>query len=261
MDQGLEGRNALVTGASKGIGLAIARALAAEGAHVVAGARSASPDLADLVDDGRVVEVHADLSTADGPADLVGAALAFGPLDVLVNNVGAVTPHLGGFLEVTEEDWSASLNLTLLAAVRTTRAVLPGMLAAGRGSIVTVSSINAFLPDPTDHRLLRGEGGADQLLEGAVEGGRAARRPRQHGQPRAGLHRPLAGGRRRRRVGRAGHGGRPRGRRARGREPRGDRQVHRPGEVADLVVMLAGERAGNVTGADLVIDGGYVDTT
>ena len=92
MDQGLEGRNALVTGASKGIGLAIARALAAEGAHVVAGARSASPDLADLVDEGRVVEVHADLSTADGPADLVGAALAFGGLDVLVNNALAPVP-------------------------------------------------------------------------------------------------------------------------------------------------------------------------
>ena len=133
MDQGLEGRNALVTGASKGIGLAIARALAAEGAHVVAGARSASPDLADLVDEGRVVEVHADLSTADGPADLVGAALAFGPLDVLVNNVGAVDAapgrlpagHRGGLVGVAEPD-AAGRGPHLPGPS------LPGMLAAGR---------------------------------------------------------------------------------------------------------------------------------
>ena len=261
MDQGLEGRNALVTGASKGIGLAIARALAAEGAHVVAGARSASPELADLVDEGRVAEVHADLSTADGPADLVGAALAFGPLDVLVNNVGAVTPHLGGFLEVTEEDWSASLNLTLLAAVRTTRAVLPGMLAAGRGSIVTVSSINAFLPDPTiiDYcaakaaltnfsKALSKEVGplgvrVNTVSPGPVstalwlgDDGVAASVGRATGaDPEAVAHEA------------ASHA-------ATGR-------FTDPREVADLVVMLAGERAGNVTGADLVIDGGYVDTT
>src|SRR4051794_29691810 len=133
MELGLSGKNALVTEASKGIGLAITRALAAEGAHVVAGARSSSPDLSDLVDSGQVNEVQAALSTRSGPDELVAAASEHGPLDVLVNNVGAVTPRLGGFLEVTDEQWLGSLNLTFLAAVRTTRAVLPGMLAAGRG--------------------------------------------------------------------------------------------------------------------------------
>src|SRR3954469_15395489 len=148
MELGLSGKNALVTGASKGIGLAITRALAAEGAHVVAGARSSSPDLSDLVESGQVHEVQADLSTRARPDELVAAAHEHGPLDVLVNNVGAVTPRLGGFLEVTDEQWLGSLNLTFLAAVRTTRAVLPGMLAAGRGTIVSTCSVNAFLPDP-----------------------------------------------------------------------------------------------------------------
>src|SRR3954454_15042232 len=148
MELGLSGKNALVTGASKGIGLAITRALAAEGAHVVAGARSSSPDLSDLVDSGEVHEVQADLSTRSGPDELVAAANEHGPLDVLVNNVGAVTPRLGGFLEVSDEQWLGSLNLTFLAAVRTTRAVMPGMLAAGRGTIVSTCSVNAFLPDP-----------------------------------------------------------------------------------------------------------------
>ena len=54
----------------------------------------------------------------------------------------------GGFSEITDEDWQASLTLNLMAAVRTTRAALPVMLAAGKGAIVTISSANAFLPDP-----------------------------------------------------------------------------------------------------------------
>jgi short-subunit dehydrogenase len=77
-----------------------------------------------------------------------GRAGTTAPLDILVNNVGTVTPRLTGFLDVTDEQWLNSLTLNLMAAVRTTRAVLPTMLAAGHGNIVTVSSVNAFLPDP-----------------------------------------------------------------------------------------------------------------
>jgi NAD(P)-dependent dehydrogenase (short-subunit alcohol dehydrogenase family) len=60
-----------------------------------------------------------------------------------------VTPRLAGFLAVTDEDWMHSLALNLMAAVRTTRAALPTMLGQGKGAIVTTSSVNAFLPDPT----------------------------------------------------------------------------------------------------------------
>jgi NAD(P)-dependent dehydrogenase (short-subunit alcohol dehydrogenase family) len=100
MDLGLSGKHALVTGASKGIGLAITSALVAEGAHVVAGTRSVSDELRQLIDGGQVRQVGVDLSTTDGPSELVASALEDGPLDVLVNNVGAVTPQLDGFLSV-----------------------------------------------------------------------------------------------------------------------------------------------------------------
>ena len=148
MDLGLTGKRALVTGASKGIGLAITNALAVEGARVVAGSRSVSDALGQLIEQGQVRQVTVDLSAADGPAELVAAALEDGPLDVLVNNVGAVTPRLDGFLSVTDDQWLQSLTLGFMAAVRTTRAALPSMLEAGRGTIVNTCSVNAFLPDP-----------------------------------------------------------------------------------------------------------------
>lgn len=74
MDLGLKDRLAVVTGASKGIGLAITRALVAEGARVVAGSRHSSPELGDLVDGGRVYAVAVDLSTTEGPQQLINAA-------------------------------------------------------------------------------------------------------------------------------------------------------------------------------------------
>ena len=145
MDLGLTGKVAVVTGASKGIGLAVTRALVAEGASVVAGARSTG-GLAGL--DG-VHPVAVDLSTADGPVRLVEEAVAtFGGVDILVNNVGAVRPRLDGFLAITDAEWEATLNLNFLAAVRTTRAALPHLLDRAPSTIVTIGSVNAFLPDP-----------------------------------------------------------------------------------------------------------------
>ena len=148
MKLGLEGKVAVVTGASTGIGLAVTRALANEGVHVVAGARKSSAELDVLVATGVVQSVPVDLSTPSGPVDLAAVALEHGRIDILVNNVGAARPRLGGFLSITDEDWAFSMALNLMAAVRTTRAVLPTMLAAQQGNIVTTSSVNAFLPDP-----------------------------------------------------------------------------------------------------------------
>ena len=98
MDLGLAGRVAIVTGASKGIGLAITRVLADEGVTVVAGARDASAELDALTRSGKVTYVAADLSEPDGAAHLVDAAAGRGRLDILVNNVGAVAPRLDGFM-------------------------------------------------------------------------------------------------------------------------------------------------------------------
>src|ERR1700710_1880918 len=105
MQLGLAGRVAVVTGASKGIGLAVTRALVDEGVHVVAGAREGSDDLEALAAQGLVEFVKVDLSTSSGAVDLVAAAEPHGRLDILVNNVGAVSPRLGGFLEVTDDQW------------------------------------------------------------------------------------------------------------------------------------------------------------
>jgi NAD(P)-dependent dehydrogenase (short-subunit alcohol dehydrogenase family) len=139
VDLNLDGKIAVVTGASKGIGLAITQALVAEGVTVVVPA---------MTDDGHVVFVAVDLSEPAGPVALMEQARRLGGVDILVNNAGAVTPRPEGFASVTDDDWERSFGLTLMAAVRTTRAALPEMLRRGGGSIVTISWVNAYLPDP-----------------------------------------------------------------------------------------------------------------
>ena len=260
MDVGLTGKHALVTGASKGIGLAIARALAAEGAQVVAGARTKSDRLRDLVEAGQLHEVSVDLATDDGPAELVAAALEHAPIDVLVNNVGAVTPRLDGFLSLTDEDWTSSLNLTFMAAVRTTRAALPGMLAAGRGVIVNTCSVNAFLPDPAviDYSAAKA---ALANLSKALSKELGPRGIRVNTVSPGPVSTELWLGDRGVAATIAGAGGGDAAAVAQSQAalaPTG--RFTEPEEVADLVVLLAGERAGNVTGADFVIDGGLVTT-
>ena len=146
MDLGLSGRTAIVTGASRGIGLAVVRGLVAEGVRVTAGARKSSAELDELARTGAARLVEVDLAESDTPARL--AAAAGDRIDILVNNVGSAPARTGGFGGITDEDWQASLTLNLMAAVRTTRAVLPVMVAAGKGAIVNISSANAFLPDP-----------------------------------------------------------------------------------------------------------------
>jgi NAD(P)-dependent dehydrogenase (short-subunit alcohol dehydrogenase family) len=143
MDLRLGGKTALVTGASKGIGLATVRLLVAEGATVVAAARTTTPELADT---GAVV-INADLSTLAGVHEAVdGAVGAAGDLDVLVNNVGgAVGTMLGTFAEFDDERWQAIFDLNFYAAVRAIRRATPS-LRRTRGAIVNVSSVGARMP-------------------------------------------------------------------------------------------------------------------
>lgn len=146
MGNELQGRTAVVTGASKGIGLAVTQALAGAGATVIAGSRTSSKDLDVLAEHAPVTWVAVDLGEPAAAERLIETAR--GRVDVLVNNVGTAPTRTGGFLTVTDEEWRRTLDLNLLAAVRVTRAALPLMLAAGRGSVVTIASVNATLPDP-----------------------------------------------------------------------------------------------------------------
>src|SRR5215218_1536071 len=254
MDLGLTGKRALVTGGSKGIGLAIASALVAEGAQVVAGSRSVTDELRELMDAGQVRQVSVDLSTAGGPADLVAAALEDGPLDVLVNNVGAVTPRPEGFLSVTDEQWLASLELGFMSAVRMTRAVLPGMLEAGRGTIVNTCSVNAFLPDPgvIDYSAAKAALANFSKSLSKEVGPRGIRVNTVSPGPVStalwlgdhGVAATVAGAK----------GGDPGKVAMQQAEQAPTGRFTEPQEVADLVVLLAGERAGNVTGSNFVID-------
>src|SRR5580658_2205517 len=133
MDLHLNGQTAIVTGASRGIGLAITRGLVAEGVLVTAGALKSTAELDELARARTVQVVKVDLAEPDGPARLVAAA--GDRVDILVNNVGAAPARPGGFTEITDDDWLASLTLDLMAAVRTIRAALPIMTAAGKGAI------------------------------------------------------------------------------------------------------------------------------
>jgi NAD(P)-dependent dehydrogenase (short-subunit alcohol dehydrogenase family) len=227
MELALAGRTAVVTGASRGIGLAITRTLAAEGARVVAGSLSGSPELDELSARADVRSVLADLSTPDGPAGLVEAATRDGNgLDVLVNNVGAVRPRPGGFLEVTDADWDQTLTINLLAAVRTMRAAIPHLAGRPGANIVTISSVNAFLPDPGVIDYSAAKGALSNLCKS--------------------LSKELGPGIRVNTIspGPVGTTGR----------------FTRPEEIADLVAFLCSTRAANITGSDFVIDGGLVTT-
>jgi NAD(P)-dependent dehydrogenase (short-subunit alcohol dehydrogenase family) len=261
MDLHLTGKTAVVTGASKGIGLAITQALAGEGVNVVAGARDTTGELTDLAGRTTVRPVQVDLSTPDGPDRLVAAAVAaFGGVDILVNNVGAVQPRTGGFLSVTDDDWLTTLTINFLAAVRTTRAALPHLIDRGAGVIVTVNSVNARLPDPLviDYSAAKAAlGNFSKSLSKEVASHGVRVNTVSPGPVSTGLW--LGDGGLAATVARVA-GGEPEAvaQGAAGQSATG--RFTRPEEVADLVLLLASDRAGNTTGADIVIDGGLITT-
>ena len=144
MELNLAGKTAVVTGAGNGIGLAVTRALVAEGVTVFGGARTVSADLKEATD--HVLEV--DLATPDGPAELIDAALrAFGGIDILVNNVGGGVRMASGFADTDDDTWIRAFELNVLSTVRATRAALPSLIER-RGAVVNISSVNATLADP-----------------------------------------------------------------------------------------------------------------
>lgn len=262
MDLHLEGKVAIVTGASKGIGLAITRALAAEGATVVGSARSTET----LEGLEGVSAVALDLTEPSAPARLIeGAVQDHGRIDVLVNNVGAVRLRLEGFLAISDEEFEWALQMNFFTALRAIRAALAPMLDRGGGTIVNVASVNAFYhPDGgvIDY------GAAKAALVNASKALSKEFGPRgirissvspgpvetdlwlgEHGVAAAvGEATGVDAATARERIV-AGMGGIPSGR------------FTTPEEVAALVTMLASNRIANVTGANYTIDGGLISTT
>jgi NAD(P)-dependent dehydrogenase (short-subunit alcohol dehydrogenase family) len=262
MDLMLKDKVAIVTGASKGIGLAVTNGLTGEGARVVAAAQSVST-LSGL--DG-VTAVAADLSDPDAPAALVQRAMdEYGRVDILVNNVGGVKLRLDGFLATTDDDFAWAMQMNFFIALRATRAALVPMLAQGGGAIVNVCSVNAFFqPDggTIDYgaakaallnlsKSLAQEFGPQGIHVNCVSPGPVATDLwlGEHGVAetvgaKMGVDADAA-----RDAVVAGIGGFATGR------------FTTPDEVATLVVLLASDRTANVTGANYVIDGGLIKTT
>ena len=147
MELDLKDKVIVVTGASKGIGLAVVKVLAREGARIVAGSRTTTSELTGLRDMHDLTLITVDLATANVPISLIDAAAKrHGKIDVLINNVGIASPR-SGFLDISDDEWQRVFKLTFFSAVRATRAALPHLVAS-RGAIVNVGSINARLPFP-----------------------------------------------------------------------------------------------------------------
>ena len=262
MDLNLTNKVAVVTGASKGIGLAATRALVEEGAYVVAGARQTEG--LDSIE--RVTALAVDLATPQGPAALIQRALdEHGKIDVLVNNVGALRLRLEGFLGTSDDEFEWAMQMNFFSALRATRAALVPMLAQGAGSIINVASVNAFYhPDAAvlDYgaakaalvnftKALSQEFGPRGVRINAISPGPVSTDLwlGEHGvastvAQASGVDADTA-----RKTIVAGMGGIPTGR------------FTTPEEVATLIVLLASERTANVTGANYVIDGGLIKTT
>ncbi|MGH3431749.1 MAG: SDR family NAD(P)-dependent oxidoreductase [Thermocrispum sp.] len=254
MELNLKDRVAVVTGGSKGIGLATAELLAAEGARVVVGSRTVTDELAALRD---VHAVQVDLATPAGPETLVSAAVErHGGVDLLVNNVAHSEPA-ESVTSFTDEQWQRIFELNLFAAVRMVRVAVPAMLGRDGAAIVNVSSLNARRPDAPIAPYSASKAAMTNLAK-ALSRDLAPQGIRVNTVSPGPVRTPLwtaPGG-----FASVIAPGVP-------TDEVMDRvlpeamgmvtgRITEPAEVAGLIAFLASPRAANVTGADVVIDGG-----
>ncbi|PXY20714.1 SDR family NAD(P)-dependent oxidoreductase [Prauserella muralis] len=265
MDLHLSGRVAVVTGASKGIGLAVVGTLAREGARVIAVSRKLTPELAALLG-ATVVHAPADLMDPSAPGEVVArAAEEFGGLDILVNNAGGPPPGATlprfSFLTPTDDDWRAMFEFNLFAVVRAVRAAVPLLLERGGGTIVNISSTSARQPGALNADYAAAKAGMNTLGKALSEefgpqgirvntvspgpvrtawwteqGGAADVIAAHAGSDRDSVLTTLAPQMMRLTTGR----------------------LAAPQQVADVVALLASPLSANTTGAEFVVDSGFL---
>lgn len=142
----LAGRVAVITGGGSGIGAAVARRFAVEGAHVVVTGRRPEP-LDEVAAETGGLAVPGDVADPSTAAAIVDAATgAFGGVDIVVANAGIDRP--GSVLDVTDDDWRTTLDVNLSGPMALCRAAIPSMIARGGGAIVLVSSVNGLANAP-----------------------------------------------------------------------------------------------------------------
>ncbi|WP_371783240.1 SDR family NAD(P)-dependent oxidoreductase [Streptosporangium subroseum] len=265
MDLQLSGRVAVVTGASKGIGLAVTRTLLGEGVRVVAASRKSTPELEALAG-ADLLHVPVDLMDPEAPGEIVARAVEeFGGLDILVNNAGGPPPGVAlprfSFLAPTDDDWRVMFEFNLFSVVRAIRAAIPPMLRRGGGSIVNVSSGGARLPAPMNVDYNAAKAGLNNLSKalseefapqgirvntvspGPVrtawwteEGGAADIIAAQAGTDRDNVLNSVAPEMMKLSTGR----------------------LVEPQEVADVIALLVSPRSASTTGADFAVDAGFL---
>jgi NAD(P)-dependent dehydrogenase (short-subunit alcohol dehydrogenase family) len=252
VELGLKGKVAVVTGGSEGIGRATALRLAEEGAHVAICARRKEPldnVAADIQKFGvQGLAVAADMSKAEDVERFMKAVVdRFGRVDILVNNAG--TSKRGAFLELTDEEWAADLELKVFGAIRCTRLAVPHMKKNGGGRIVNITISSAKQPGaesmPTSvsraaglaiTKALSKEYAADNILVnticiGKIKSGQHERRYTKEGRTADEYYAAVGKDIPMKRVGEAE-------------------------EVANVITFLASDAASYVTGSSLNLDGG-----
>jgi 3-oxoacyl-[acyl-carrier protein] reductase len=239
MDLGIAGRTAVVTGASRGIGAAVARLLETEGARVVGVSRAAGIDV-----------------TAHDAAERIAARA--GDVDILVNNAG--TSFARGLDELTDDDWNGQWELHVMASMRLMRAFAPGMAARGWGRIVTVASSAGKRPSLTNAAYSVTKA-AQLSLSRVFADAYAARGVLVNAVAPGAVASPLW-------IGEGGLGDQTAAAKGISREQALQAQADRipvgrlatVEEIASVVAFLCSERASMVAGAAWSVDGGTVAT-